>query len=149
MGLFVVVGATGKILTSPDGITWTSQTGGVSVTLQGVTYSEPLGLFVAVGAVGTILTSLDGITWTSQTSEVSTDLYSAVYSEHLGLFVAVGATGTILYTQTVPNINIIDRLTADSDMSFNLEPGDNKVQIYNVPRNTTARLTYRQKYIGV
>ena len=96
LGLFVAVGDIGTILTSPDGITWTSRTSGVSVVLSGVTYSESLGLFVAVGGSGTILTSPDGITWTSRTSGVSTDLRGTVYSEPLGLFVAVGGNRIIL-----------------------------------------------------
>ena len=58
LGLFVAVGYSGKILTSPDGITWTSRTSGVSVYLTGVTYSAELGLFVAVGESGTILYSV-------------------------------------------------------------------------------------------
>ena len=150
LGLFVAVGDSGSISTSPDGVTWSSRTSGVvSVVLRDITYSESLGLFVVVGSSGTILTSPSGVTWSSQTSGVSAILNGITYSDPLGLFVVVGNSGTILYTQTIPDINIIDRLTADSDMSFNLEPGDNKVQIYNVPRNITARLTYRQKYIGV
>ena len=54
--MFAAVGDNGRILTSSNGITWTSQTRGVSAILIGVVYSESLGLFVAVGTSGTILT---------------------------------------------------------------------------------------------
>lgn len=53
------------ILTSPDGITWTSQTSGTTQALNGITYGN--NTFVAIGG-STILTSSDSITWTSRTS---------------------------------------------------------------------------------
>jgi len=49
------MGADGTILTSPDGITWASQTSGTTVTLRSVTWSGTQ--FCAVGNDGTILTS--------------------------------------------------------------------------------------------
>jgi hypothetical protein len=64
---FVAVGAAGTILTSPDGITWATQTSGTK-DLNGVAWSGSLLLaqpiFVAVGNGGTILFSTDnGSTW--------------------------------------------------------------------------------------
>ncbi len=52
-GTFVAVG-NGDLLTSADGITWTSRTGPYAVS--SVTYGN--GTFVAVGTDGTILTSV-------------------------------------------------------------------------------------------
>ncbi len=60
---FVAVGA-GVILTSPDGLAWTTRGAGTSSHLYGVTWSGSL--FVAVGE-GVIVTSPDGVTWTPQT----------------------------------------------------------------------------------
>ena len=37
---YVVVGASGTILTSSDGTTWTSRTSGTSYQLKGVTFTE-------------------------------------------------------------------------------------------------------------
>tara|TARA_B110000467_G_C17805689_1_gene207367 strand:- start:140 stop:304 length:165 start_codon:yes stop_codon:yes gene_type:complete len=54
------VGDNGTILTSSDGITWTSRTSEVTEKLYGVTYANST--FVVVGATGTILTSSDGTT---------------------------------------------------------------------------------------
>jgi photosystem II stability/assembly factor-like uncharacterized protein len=53
--IFVAVGSSGTILTSPDGVTWTQQTSGTSRRLNGVTYGN--NIFVAVGDISTILTS--------------------------------------------------------------------------------------------
>jgi len=39
-GLFVSVGYSGTILTSPDGTTWTERTSGTSENLEGITYSQ-------------------------------------------------------------------------------------------------------------
>ena len=68
-GIFVVVGNSGKILTSTDGISWTSTTSGTTSHLQGVTYEA--GKFIAVGQSGRIITSTDGISWSLRTSGIS------------------------------------------------------------------------------
>ena len=47
-GIFIAVGGDGTILTSADGITWTSRTSGTTSNFYGVTYGN--GTFVAVGA---------------------------------------------------------------------------------------------------
>ena len=56
----VVVGAGGAILSSADGLSWTSVASGTTASLAAVTFASQ---FVAVGASGTVLTSLDGTTW--------------------------------------------------------------------------------------
>ncbi len=90
---FVVVGGGLKILTSPDGITWTSQTPGTSAGLLSnvVHYGSQ---FVAVGSSGEILTSPGGTTWTSQTSGTTELLFRI--SHDGSQFVVVGLNGTIL-----------------------------------------------------
>jgi hypothetical protein len=101
-GLFVVVGsgssAQGLVLTSPDGVTWTSQSAAVALTWNAVTWGN--GLFVAVGGVSTaatnlVMTSSDGSTWTSRTSPASITIsWRAVTwgnPSGSGLFVAVGS----------------------------------------------------------
>ncbi|MDC1474504.1 hypothetical protein N8350_02710, partial [Candidatus Nanopelagicales bacterium] len=56
------------MMTSPDGITWTSRTATAANYWRSVTYGE--GLFVAVASSGAdrVMTSPDGITWTSRTA---------------------------------------------------------------------------------
>ena len=62
---FVVVGTRGTVLTSPDGLTWTTRTPGIISDIVGVTYvtgGSPGYFLVAVD--GTILKSTDqGVTW--------------------------------------------------------------------------------------
>ena len=79
-GLFIAVGASGTLLTSSDGTTWTAQTSGTSNNLRAVAYDGSSTL-VAVGFSGTILTSSDGTTWTSRTSGTSEHLKRVAYKE--------------------------------------------------------------------
>ncbi|GHO42199.1 serine/threonine-protein kinase [Ktedonospora formicarum] len=101
---FVVVGADGTALTSPDGTTWTGSALQASLSsrfLLSVVWSGSQ--FVAVGgALGNgdkaiLLTSPDGISWTAQTlptSVSSSDLLDVAWSgSH---FVVVGDSGTVL-----------------------------------------------------
>jgi len=93
-GLFVAVanGGTNRVMTSPDGITWTSRTAAAANDWYGVTYGD--GLFVAVSYTGTsrVMTSSDGITWTSKSSADDTlQWYGVAYGN--GRFVAVSWSG--------------------------------------------------------
>ena len=107
-GQFVVVGGilqTGSpifapyILTSPDGITWTSRAvpTGVTSYLRGVAYGG--GQFVALGGTS-ILTSTDGITWTSRTGP-SAILTNVTYGG--GQFVGVGVASNAPFIATSPD----------------------------------------------
>jgi hypothetical protein len=96
---FVVVGAGGTILTSPDGNAWTPQHSGTLQNLDDIIWSDTQ--FVAVGAGGTILTSPNGSTWTPQHSGISQLLWGITWSG--SLFVIVGDSGSLL---TSPDGNI-------------------------------------------
>ena len=96
-GIFVAVGAAAGygfagVMTSPDGITWTSRVAAISgATWGGVTFGN--GIFVAVssccGSGNGVMTSSDGITWTSRNSVASqSDNWNDVTFGN-GLFVAV------------------------------------------------------------
>jgi len=91
-GKFVLVGDTGKIFTTTDGITFTPQTSGVTNVLWGAYYSGTT--WIVVGEGGKLLTSTDAVTWASRTSGISTALYGAYY--HDGLYIVVGSAGVIL-----------------------------------------------------
>ena len=115
-GQFVVVGrvVTPLIMTSPDGITWTPQTGLEAGTdLTGITYGG--GLYVAVGDdsfTTTVATSPDTIVWTKRT--LSGSYYGVTYGN--SIFVASGNSrlasstdGLTWATQTLPESPIAYR----------------------------------------
>ena len=98
---FVMTGGQGSVLTSSDGVEWTSRNSGVSgVTfLRGVAHGG--GLFVAVGdeydatakrSVSTIITSPDGTDWTVRQSSPSQSLSDVAYGD--GTFVVIGQNET-------------------------------------------------------
>ncbi|MDB4273901.1 InlB B-repeat-containing protein, partial [Algibacter sp.] len=100
--LFVAIG-NNSVMTSPDGITWASQTA-VANNWTSVTYGN--GLFVAVSkkmSGNLVMTSPDGITWTSRTpvSTIRMRWLSVTYGN--GLFVAVAITGNANRVMTSPD----------------------------------------------
>jgi len=104
-GLFVAVSLDGtgnRVMTSPDGITWTSRTSAADNNWRAVTFGN--GLFVAVAVTGTgnrVMTSPDGINWTIHTSAADNNWRSVTYGN--GLFVAVSNTGAGNRVMTSPN----------------------------------------------
>lgn len=90
--LLVVVGNSGTILTSSDGISWTSRNSGTSVTLRNIEWSGSE--FVVVGNSGTILSSTDGITWTINNSGTTVALSDVAWNG--SKFCITGDSGTIL-----------------------------------------------------
>jgi hypothetical protein len=85
------VTGTGTILTSPDGVTWTTQISGNQYYLAMVTYRR--GKFIAEGSNFSdgsreLLTSFDGIAWTAQSSGAVDELFEVAYGN--GIFVGAG-----------------------------------------------------------
>lgn len=105
-GLFAAVGASGSIVTSPDGVVWTARSSGTTISLNCIAYGSLNGssIFVACGEGGTILTSSDGVNWIARTSGTSKSLYGIAYGKLYGAqgrdaFIIVGDGGTI-FTST-------------------------------------------------
>lgn len=99
-GKFVAVGGQfnsgtvmGRILTSANGIDWTSCDTHVLSEIIDITYGN--GLYVALTSRGYILTSTDGTVWTESTANVSTDVRKITYGN--SKFVILGSNGN-LYT---------------------------------------------------
>jgi IPT/TIG domain len=92
--LFVAVGNSSLIYTSPDGLTWTLRTGPTALSIDlSATTASPSTL-IAVGEKGTILSSSDGTTWTERTSGTTKDLVDVTWTGNR--FVAVGAQGAVV-----------------------------------------------------
>jgi len=86
-------------MTSPDGITWTTQTSAGDYGWVSVKWASSLTLFVAISSTGNkVMTSPDGINWTLRTG-ASEDLWLALtWADSLSLFVAVGQK---LFSQSI------------------------------------------------
>ena len=96
-GQYVVVREGGSIMTSPDGIAWTSRISPITNNLLGLFWDGHQ--YLAGGDRGTILASRDGITWTNRISGSDINFYSFSYS---GLcYVAVGNDGICISTDSV------------------------------------------------
>lgn len=98
--LFVAVATSGtgnRVMTSPDGVTWTARTSAADNSWNSICWAAELGLFVVVGSTGTgnrVMTSPDGITWTTRTSAADNSWLSVCWAAELGLLVACAIDGT-------------------------------------------------------
>ena len=142
LSLFIAVGDF-KILTSSDGVNWNETS--INTYLNGITYSKELNLFVAVGHQW-IYTSSDGVNWNE--IQITRYLQKVCYSNVLNQFVAIGYYGNIVTSDVQENENLISILSDDSDISFNLDIGENKI-LLSAEGSITGRIAYKNKYIGV
>ena len=117
LNLYIISGATGLLLTSPDGINWTTRTSPVNNNWNSVDWSPSLQLLVAVSnsatASNSIMTSPDGITWTSRTAPNSYNWVSVCWSSSLGMFAAVSASSA--------NTNVF--MTSTDGLNWNAQIG--------------------------
>ena len=94
-GLFVAVSnslTSNIVMTSVNGINWTTSTSAGNISWRSVTYGN--GLFVATSDTNTgkrAMTSVNGINWTLQTTPANNNWYAVTYGN--GLFVAVSQNG--------------------------------------------------------
>jgi hypothetical protein len=119
LSILVAVAITGtgnRVMTSPDGITWTARTSAADNDWLSMTWSPELSMFVAVGNGGTgnrVMTSPNGISWTTRASAADNIWRSVTWSSELSIFVAVATSGTGNRVMTSPNgINWTTRTSA-------------------------------------
>jgi hypothetical protein len=87
-------GASNSIMTSPDGVTWTTRTTPGNVAIGNICWAPGLQLFVAISnTTNAMMTSPDGVTWTSRAIGTS-GMVTICWSPELQLLVAVGFTGS-------------------------------------------------------
>lgn len=135
---WVMVGPVGEIISSPDGITWTTEASGTTEWLRDVTFGGSG--FVAVGNNGTVLSSPDGMSWTGQTSGVTDGLTAVVWTGQI--YVAAGNYGTFI---TSPDaVTWTDRSTSYThhvtDLAWNgslFVATTNSVWVYTSPDGTS------------
>jgi len=95
-GQFVAVGTGGAIVTSPDGVTWSTQSSGSQEFLVRVAYGS--GRFVVVGHNGTVLTSNNGVSWSPSSVATSENLVDVAWVNNT--FIATGTGGVIFESAT-------------------------------------------------
>ena len=117
---------------------------GNSVMLYSITYSSELNMFVTVGGGGIILTSNDGINWTN-TDNLGGFFKSVIVKNRI--IYAVGSLD--VYSQVEDTENLIDKLSSDSNMNFNLEVGTNELLLIYDDGSAVASIKFRNKYLGV
>ena len=88
----------GTILTSPDGINWTTQNSGTSTTLESASFGN--GYYLVTGSNGVVKTSPDGTTWTGRNVGTGQLLYGSAFLN--GGFDAVGSGGTVVESDPIP-----------------------------------------------
>lgn len=100
-GSFLATGVGGTLLTSPDGISWSSLPTNTTSTLRGITFSAINGIYAAVGDAGTIITSADNTTtWNPVVpAPLAQDLRGVTTGGQAGTrFLAVGQGGAVVYS---------------------------------------------------
>ena len=111
-----------------------------------VLFVEELGIYMATGYGGELWISSDAIHWQHNLNFVN-DITSALIGKDREVLF-VGLSGVFSFVVTSGE-NIIDRLTPDSDMTLSLEVGKNDFILSLTGGNATARIAYKQRYIGV
>ena len=72
-----------------------------------------------------------------------------VLAKQIQDYVYVGLNDGLTIRQTKSNENKIQNISVDSDMNLNIEIGLNKFRIARDVGEFSAKIKYRQKYIGV
>jgi photosystem II stability/assembly factor-like uncharacterized protein len=90
---FVSVGSHGRVMTSADGATWTTQSSGTTASLSGIAWDGQQ--FVVVGDTE-FLTSPDAAAWTAHPWGTLPAASAIAWNGHH--FVAVGANGAMLFS---------------------------------------------------
>jgi hypothetical protein len=139
-GQFLAVGASGTILTSPDGETWTIQNSGTATNLSSITYGY--GGYLACGsALGDVfLASSNGVDWQDVTRKVPTisPISSVAYLNHS--FWLVGGSGAILQSSSADGI---------PRLSGSLAPGNGGVQLnVSILPSATYRIQFRSNLLS-
>ncbi len=124
LGLFCSVSQSGtgnRVMTSPDGITWTTRTSAADNQWLNIIWISELFLFVAISTNGTgnrVMTSPNGITWTTRTSAADNSWYGITWSPELKLIVVVGSSGSGNRIMTSPDGITWTTRTSPSDIQW-------------------------------
>lgn len=137
-----------SIYTSVDGLNWTLKyKDTVANSLNAVVYSETYSLFVASGSGGIVVFSSDGENWAKFSEGLSEEIFGIIsYGKNLVLFGESSCIESLSFEEAE---NEIQNLSQDSNIGMKLEVGQNNFSLSKDSGNFSARITYRQKYLGV
>lgn len=93
------------IMTSPDGLTWTSRTAPSTLSWNSICWSPERRIFVAVSNpdLNPVMTSHNGIHWVARSAPSDKHWMSVCWSPQRGLFVAVASSGVGNRVMTSPD----------------------------------------------
>ena len=144
--IFIAVGEGGSVIKSKDGINWEEQVISNN-NLKSVIFIDFFNSYYIVDVLGNIYSSIDGINWILQDTITILALNGITYSEKQNLVVIVG--NIILNSVFLTIENQIQKLSVDSDMTFMIDIGKNQLRLTKSSGYLSAKVSYRQKYIGV
>lgn len=124
----------------------------MSVSLYDIIYSKNLNRLFITGDKGNILSSSNGRQFESTVyNEISQ--YKSII-ENGNSVVLIGVLSHQIAYMLINSYfseleNIINLISTDSDMNLTLEKGNNKIIVGGQNGSVSARLTYRNRYVGV
>ena len=110
---FVAVGNSGKIITSVNGIIWSSQNTNTTNNLTNINYYD--GVYVVLDGNGNLYYSLDLSNWEQRSTNQLNAIKDLIFVPSLsydGRYIAVGSGATVIYSEPIYN-----RATATSSTS--------------------------------
>lgn len=93
-GYFVAVAISGspRVMTSPDGINWTSRTAAANNNWYGLAFGNGILVSTALNGTYRVMTSTDGVTWTARSAAAANQWISLAFGN--GIFAAVSFDGS-------------------------------------------------------
>ena len=121
-----------------------------------ISYDSELDLYMATYSGGQVAFSQDLINWQSK-GEYLGELVTSAYNPDLKQFITSSWTSggvsqdehKVFATEFTQGVNLISRLSPNSNMNFTLKKGENLIRFDFLSGRAEGKLTYRQKYIGV
>jgi hypothetical protein len=119
LNIFVLVGNSGLLATSTNGITWITRTAPSIVSsynFVSITWSQELEIFVAISnstaASKKIITSVDGINWVVRDSSSTDATFTCItWNRYFGTFVSLanGGTNRVILTRALGDNSLLEK----------------------------------------
>ena len=144
--IFYKVGNEGIVSITNDLTYWKPIESFTDNDIQHINYIKDYGLLVACVA-SEIYYTYDGINWIEK--KVGTRMQDITNCIFLNSLIMVGWYGYIYNINELFNLNVIQNISPNSDMNFNLLVGLNQLRLNWDNGDFKCKIRFRQKYIGV